>query len=95
MIPLLPVNVSLAMLTELWQLKVTESKDEHDANALSHIIITVLGTAKVIRLVQDLKAEAPIVCNLESESKLTACIPELANALFPIDTRLLPCSKNM
>ena len=59
-IPSLPVKVSLAMLTELWQLKVTASKDEHDANALPHMTITVLGTAKVIRLVQDLKAEAPM-----------------------------------
>ena len=25
---------------------------------------------------------------------LTACKPELANALFPIDVRLLPYSKN-
>ena len=119
MIPLLPVNVSLAMLTELWQLKVTESKDKHDENALPHMTNTFLGTAKEMRLVQDFRAEAPIVCNLESASNvstskksqfsnalspilvtvsgmlLTACKPELANALFPIDTILLPCSKNM
>ena len=97
----------------------TDSNDVHDSNIDALNVVIAEGMSNAVRLEQDLKAEASIVCNLESASNvstskkpqslnalspilvtvsgmlLTACKPELANALFPIDTILLPCSKNM
>jgi hypothetical protein len=44
MIPTLPSNALLAMITELWQLNNTETRLKHEANAKFRTVITDSGT---------------------------------------------------